>query len=377
MRIVHWYPNFLGGGGVANAVLGLATAQAELGHDVTVASAEAKNAPLYEPMDVDGLQLVTFAERRRLQRGRLRLRLIEPRDKVRLHALAPDVVHAHGEFNPDNIWAVRLFDAPVFLSPQGAFHPVVLQKSRALGKRAYLPLARRLLYSKLAAIHALSPDEARDVRGALGDLPVYTVPQGGNVRVRPGERTKRSGGPLRLVSVGRLDVYTKGLDILLDAFAAARAAAPVELTVVGPDWNGGRGELERRAKTLGLNGSLRFTGALAGTDVAGELDRADVYVQLSRHEGLPLAVTEALAAGKPAVLSRAIGTCSIPEVRQLRHVVVTEPTTDAATGAIVGAARAIDDLREAAEASAADVANLFSWRRIALLHIDRYEEAAC
>ena len=82
MRIVHWYPNFLGGGGVANAVLGLATAQAELGHDVTVASAEAKNAPLYEPMDVDGLQLVTFAERRRLQYGSLRLRLIDPRERA-------------------------------------------------------------------------------------------------------------------------------------------------------------------------------------------------------------------------------------------------------------------------------------------------------
>jgi len=123
----------------------------------------------------------------------------------------------------------------------------VLQKSRALGKRAYLPLARRLLYSKLAAIHALSPDESRDVHTALGDRSVYTVPQGGNVRVRPAPETERRGGPLRLVSVGRLDVFTKGLDILLDAFAAARASAPVELTVVGPDWNGGRAELERRA----------------------------------------------------------------------------------------------------------------------------------
>src|SRR2546423_15384471 len=135
-------------------------------------------------MDVDGLQLETFAERRRVQRGGLRLRLIDAGNRARLRALAPDAVHAHGEFNPDNLWAVRLFGAPVFLSPQGAFHPVVLRKSRALGKRAYLPLARRLLYSKLAAIHALSPDEARDVHAALGDRPVYTVPQGGNVRVR-------------------------------------------------------------------------------------------------------------------------------------------------------------------------------------------------
>ena len=156
---------------------------------------------------------------------------------------------------------------------------------------------------------------------------------------------------------------------------SARAAAPVELTVVGPDWNGGRLELERRADSLGLDGSLRFTGPLPGTEVAGELRRADVYVQLSRHEGLPLAVTEALAAGKPAVLSRAIGTCSLPEVRRFRHVVVTEPTTGDAASAIVGAARSIAELRTAADLSAPDVANLFSWQRIAQLHVDRYEEA--
>jgi glycosyltransferase involved in cell wall biosynthesis len=375
MRIVHWYPNFLGGGGVANAVLGLATAQAELGHDVQVVAAEPKNAPLYEPMDVGGVQLTTFRERRRLQRAGLRLRLIEPADKARLRALSPDVVHAHGEFNPDNLWAVRLFDCPAFLSPQGAFHPIVLQKSRRLGKHAYLPVARRFLYSRLAAMHVLSPDEARDVRAALGDVPVYTAPQGGNVRVRPLARREANGGPVRLVSVGRLDVYTKGLDILLDAFAAARAAAPVELTVVGPDWNGGRTALEERAAALGLNGSVRFTGPLPGADVAHELRRADVYVQLSRHEGLPLAVTEALAAGKPAVLSSAIGTCSIPEVRRFRHVVVTEPTAEAASTALLGAAHGIDELRSAANESAPDVAQLFSWQRIAQVHIDRYERA--
>jgi glycosyltransferase involved in cell wall biosynthesis len=377
MRVVHWYPNFLGGGGVANAVLGLATAQAELGDDVTVVAAEARNAPLYEPMDAAGLQLVTFAERRRIERGGLRLRLIGREERARLRTLAPDVVHAHGEFNPDNLWALRLFDAPVFLSPQGAFHPVVLAKSRSLGKRAYLRVAQRLLYSKLAGVHALSPDEARDVSAALGsDVPIYTLPQGGNVRVLTPTATPNADAATRLVSVGRLDVYTKGLDILLDAFAAARADALVELTVVGPDWNGGRGELERRVAALGVEDSVRFTGPLAGSDVGSELARADVYVQLSRHEGLPLAVTEALAAGKPAVLSRAIGTCSLPEVARFDHVLVTDPTPEAACGAIVDAARSLTQLRAAAYANAGSVASLFSWRRIATQHLARYAEAA-
>ena len=51
MKILHWYPNFLGGGGVANAVLGLAKAQCELGAEVIIASAEALKSPLYQFMD--------------------------------------------------------------------------------------------------------------------------------------------------------------------------------------------------------------------------------------------------------------------------------------------------------------------------------------
>ena len=51
MRILHWYPNFLGGGGVANAVLGLAIARAERGAEVAIASAEAEGEPLYQAMD--------------------------------------------------------------------------------------------------------------------------------------------------------------------------------------------------------------------------------------------------------------------------------------------------------------------------------------
>ncbi len=77
------------------------------------------------------------------------------------------------------------------------------------------------------------------------------------------------------------------------------------------------------------------------------------------------------------MLSSAIGTCSIPEVRRFRHVVVTEPTADAASGALVDAARSLETLRTAAAANAANVAQLFSWRRIAGRHVERYAEAAC
>ena len=49
-----------------------------------------------------------------------------------VQAFAPDVIHAHGEFNPDNFWALRIAGrgSLVVLSPQGAFDPGVFRKSR-------------------------------------------------------------------------------------------------------------------------------------------------------------------------------------------------------------------------------------------------------
>jgi hypothetical protein len=38
MRVLHWYPNFLAGGGVANFVLAFCNAQAAAGVDVWIAS---------------------------------------------------------------------------------------------------------------------------------------------------------------------------------------------------------------------------------------------------------------------------------------------------------------------------------------------------
>jgi len=87
----------------------------------------------------------------------------------------------------------------------------------------------------------------------------------------------------------------------------------------------------RRASDLGMADRVHFRGALPASEVAAVLAAADVYVQLSRHEGFPLSIVEALLAAKPAVLSSAIGTVSYPEVARLPHVMVVPPRASAAS----------------------------------------------
>jgi len=82
-----------------------------------------------------------------------------------------------------------------------------------------------------------------------------------------------------------------------------------------------RHKLERKIAALGLQRHFIFTGLVQPDDVPALLGIADALVHLSRREGLPRAVPQALAAGKPVVAYASDGT---PEVSS-ESVFLIEP----------------------------------------------------
>ena len=106
---------------------------------------------------------------------------------------------------------------------------------------------------------------------------------------------------------GRL-VPIKGLTTLLEAFAllpAGLATSRLLLVGDGPD----RAVLAALAAQLGIADRVEFAGFL--DDPASWLARMDVFALPSLHEGFPVALLEAMAAGLPCVASAAGG---IPEL---------------------------------------------------------------
>ncbi len=385
MRVVHWYPNFLHGGGCANAVLGLATAEARQGIAVTIAAAAPATQPLYQPLDsISGLELLVWQPTRTLRMAGQYVRVMPGREQMRLAGLEPDVVHVHGEFNLDNLRVPRLFHCPAVISPHGACHPVVLRKSRRAAKRIFLAVETLMLNNQVRVFHALSPAEAAHLAALFPNVACYCVPQGPSIfvpRTASADATVDASVPqkVRFVFLGRLDVFTKGLDILLEAFAVVArewAGARLDLVVIGPDWRGGRFWLRQRAAELAIDDRVEFAGALTGDEVGTALSTADIYVQLSRHEGFPLSVAEALLAGKPAVLSSAIGTISYPDIASLPHVKVVPPSTPDAARAMMQVVEDLPAMRQAACGSRQQLADFFAWDRIARLHVSHYMRLA-
>lgn len=127
----------------------------------------------------------------------------------------------------------------------------------------------------------------------------------------------RPGGIPRILCVASLRPY-KGHAVLLEACRLLRdrgVTFRLELVGEGPL----RPDLERRIAELGLRGVVRLFGALPQNQVARRLGRSSIFVLPSvvapdgQMEGIPVALMEAMAAGRPVVASDLSG---IPELVQ-------------------------------------------------------------
>ncbi len=106
----------------------------------------------------------------------------------------------------------------------------------------------------------------------------------------------------QILAVARL-VPQKGLDLLLQAFAAipaqCRKGWSLMLVGDGPE----RDALQMQARELGIDQSVTFAGFRS--DPLTFMKRAAIFALPSRFEGMPNALLEAMAAGLPSVVSDA------------------------------------------------------------------------
>lgn len=111
-------------------------------------------------------------------------------------------------------------------------------------------------------------------------------------------------GAIRLVSAGRL-TPTKGFDQLIRGVAAARLAgvnASATILGDGPEAD----TLCALARELDVQDHISFGGWVRQSRVIAELENAHAFVLLANtdfHDGLPNVVLEAMAVGRPAIIS--------------------------------------------------------------------------
>lgn len=96
----------------------------------------------------------------------------------------------------------------------------------------------------------------------------------------------------------------KGCDLLLDAFAqVVKQDKRLHLVMAGPDQTGWTAILKAQAEKLGVSHRITWPGMLQGGDKWGAFYAAEVFCLPSHQENFGIVVAEALACGKPVLIS--------------------------------------------------------------------------
>jgi len=155
---------------------------------------------------------------------------------------------------------------------------------------------------------------------------------------------------IRLACVGRLEVSTKGQDILLDALSLPHwreRRIRVSLVGDGPQER----TLRRQAERLRLS-CVEFTGHQS--DIENVLSKHHALILPSRQEGMPLAVVEAMICGRPCIATDVGGNREL--IRDnINGFLAKVPTAEFVDEALNRAWENRGRLREMGERAAADV----------------------
>jgi len=208
-----------------------------------------------------------------------------------------DVLHAHfGTVGNSFRFAKRLWNAPLLVSFHGYdFSSAPLKE----GKDMYAKLF------ETADAVTINSEFTREQVQKLGCPPakLHKLQVGLDPNEFPfQERSVKPGGPIRIVTIGRL-VKKKGHEFSLRAFAKVRQKHPsLHYDIVGDGPL--RSNLENLAAQLGVRESVSFRGSCDSAEVRRRIAASHLFVLASVNvdgdqEGQGLVLQEAQAAGLP------------------------------------------------------------------------------
>jgi alpha-1,3-mannosyltransferase len=280
-----------------------------------------------------------------------------------------DLVHIHAiDFFVDYLSLLRrLHRIPMVVSTHGGFFHT--QRARAF-KEWYFKTVTRHSLGAVGAVVCVSQHDREIFAGIVPPERIRVIENGANID-RFWSLKKRVETGL-VLGISRL-AENKRVDKVLQAMAVLKPRYPqLRLEWVGADFAGLRTRLERRVVELGLEGRVRFHGAVGGEELRRLLQRAHLFVSASSYEGFGLSTIEAMSSATTVVVT-AVGVH--PDV--IEHGVSGFLIDQDAAGlaAQIAAVLALPAEKLAAIGEAARAATRrFSWMQIAPRYEQLYRE---
>ena len=250
--------------------------------------------PLVDELTARGVRVERGAPTRKLAWGQMRALATRLRGTC-------DVVHAHGP--RATFWAAPAARRAGVQRLICTLHELRWRSLPPGPKRALWVAFESWALRQADRVIVLSRDSETAVAARFPQLASRLIRIPGSIPLLhepaaiPLARPGTTDGPMRVLTVGRLE-FVKRHDRLLEALAMATAeGANVELAVAGDGPL--RAGLAERSRALGLEARVRWHGQV--NDVPHLLATGHVFANASMTEAFPLALLEAMSAGLPIV----------------------------------------------------------------------------
>ena len=177
-----------------------------------------------------------------------------------------------------------------------------------LAKRIFRQFYDRPMVRNALAIRSLSSYEELVVEKKFG-VRCHSIPMGFNedwINAAAGRPRTKPSRRLHFLFLGRLDVFQKGLDLIIDAAALLNAQGYIDrykVTLAGPSWLHSDSYLSQRIDQKQLP-NISISGPVYGHDKQRLFESAHVFLHPSRFEEMAKVVREATALGLPVIASR-------------------------------------------------------------------------
>lgn len=219
-----------------------------------------------------------------------------------------DAILFHGVYHPIFLFILLFIPLKsIGIIPHGSFNSEAIKKNKII-KLIFNTLLKLLLKNKKIEFLVTSDQEREGLYEHLSNKflckllgPVINIHEK-FLNMRTKKKTTEFLSP-NILYCGRLDIHTKGLDTLLRV-AELLKDKTLTIQISGPNIGKGFDWIKNEIKKRNLYKVIKLTRALYGIEKIKALNSASLFILLSRNEGMPSSVLEALGYGCPCIVTK-------------------------------------------------------------------------
>lgn len=199
---------------------------------------------------------------------------------------------------------------PYIIAPHGELRAEA-QKKKKLKK----VIANMLLFNwfirNSIGIQCLSPEELHATKFKANK---FIATNG--VEIPTEIKREFSDDGVQFIYIGRYEWYVKGLDLLFDAIrnnADLLRKEKCTFKLFGPDLNGRYEAVKALASERNIEDLVTINLEISGEEKKDTLLKSDIFIQTSRHEGMPMGILEAMSYGIPCIVTKGTSLADVVE----------------------------------------------------------------